>query len=188
VRSPAHVLAAAAVVLAASCGWHTGLVAPNQASTVGVEIFETRRGLLERNLEPLLSDALTRAVVDFVDASLERPSRADVVVRGHIAEYRRRAGIRSLENELVETGLFVSVVAELIDRRTGEVLVPARESHVWSGYSLDENAQANEAEARLRALRHVAETLVLELFGPGASAPVVEDLPGGSPPEDPTDH
>ena len=84
-------------------------------------------------------------------------------------------GICTKDNNLVETGVFVSVTAELVDRRTGEIVVPARERHVWSGYALGEQAAQNEVEALERALTHVAETLVLDLFGPASSR---ESTPG----------
>jgi len=156
--------------LLTSCGWHAGLAAPDGAQTIGIEVFETDRGQLQRGLEPEFADALGKAVVDLVGTPLADPADADVVVRGHIVEYRRRQGIRNTDNQLVETGVYVSVSAGLYDR-TGAVLVPNRQRHNWSGYATDEVAQVNEAQARRRALRYIADTLVLDLFGIGDRAP-----------------
>ena len=178
--------ACATVALCAGCGWHAGLIERDDARTVGVEIFETRRGLLERNLEPIVSDALTRALSDFVDLDLAAPGRADLVVRGRIEDYLRREGIRTTENRLVETGVYVLITAEVFDRRTGKRVVPAAQRHVWSGYALGQETAENEALARERAIRHVAEALVLDLFGPRAKVASPDDAsldaPPGAPP------
>ena len=147
-----------------ACGWHAGLVAPGGARSVAVEVFETDSEVLERNLEPILAEALSGAVQDLVGTPLVAPSRADLVVRGQILGYSRRSGVRDTKNRLKETGVLVRVAAELFDRRSGEVIVPSIQRHVWSGYTLGPDASAHEAEARKRGIRHVAETLVLDLF------------------------
>ncbi len=155
----------------AGCGWSAGLTAPDGHRTVGVRIFETERGLLQRNLEPILSDAMSEAVTGMVGAPLVAPSAADVVVEGRILAYGRRSGIRTTENELTETGLRLVLEAKLVDRK-GDVVVPARQRHVWSGYALDERALVSESLARRRAVEYVAQTLVLDLFGIGAESAI----------------
>lgn len=172
----ARLLEALALLLvtlgAPGCGWHAGLVLPEGAHTVGVEIFDTARDLQERNLEPLLADAVTRSVIDLVRAPLVAPERADVVLRGRILDYRRRAGIRDAENRLIETGLLVSISAELVERRSGRVLASRGEEHVWTGYLLGEQAAEHESEARDRSVEYIARSLVLNLFRPtDANAP-----------------
>ncbi len=178
------------VTTCAACGWHAGLVAPEGYRTVGVEVLATERGVLERNLEPLLSDALSDALLDRVQAPLATPADADLVLRARVTDYHRRAGVRAPDNDLVEGGLFVLVAAELIDRRSGAVVVPSRQRHVWSGYALDASARQNEEAARRRALRHLADTLVLDLFGNGGIPATAADEgspagePAGSGPQD----
>ena len=147
----------------AACGWHAGLNAPTSARTVGVEVFRREGHVLERGLEPLFTDALTQAVNDWVEVPLDRPGDADLLVRGEILEYRRRGGVRTTENELIETAVFIRARAELIDRRAGRAVAPAAMAQLWSGYALDD--PANEDAARDRALRTIAESLVLDLFG-----------------------
>jgi hypothetical protein len=162
---------------AAACGWRAGLSLPAGVRHVGVEIFESDRDVLERGLEPLFTREISRALIDRVGAPIETPSRADLILRGRILEYRRRPGIRNSDNQLLETGLYVRATAELIDRRSGHVVVPTKETHVWSGYSTDLSLE-NEDVARERALRHVADTLVLDLFRPSTGAP--DDAPDGA--------
>jgi len=149
-------------LLLPACGWRAGLPAPNGADSVGVRAAEREGTVLERGLEPLLSDALSEAVEQWVALPIVAPAEADLVVTSRILEYRRRGGVRSQENELVETGVFVRVSAELHDRRTGNLVGQPVVAQQWSSYALD--VPTNEDAARDRALRFVAETLVLELF------------------------
>ncbi len=163
-RFIAVLLAASA---AASCGWHAGLVAPDGIRSIGVEVVTTNRDILERGFEARFTDALSRAVSDLVGVPLVAPADADAIVRGRIVDYRRRSGIRSTQNRLVESGILVRVDAQVIDGRNGAVLrETGKPSHVWTGYALGDDVEENEAEARNRALRHIADTLVLDLFAP----------------------
>lgn len=149
----------------AGCGWHAGLVAPAGARTVGVEVATRAPTVLERGLEPLVSDALSRAVSDLVGLPLVSPAEADLVLRGEILDYRRRGGVRSVENQLRETAVRIDVRATLVDQRDGSLAAEALEG-LWSGYVLGDPAE--ERTAQERAVTHLAETLVLELFQPGA--------------------
>ena len=152
-----------------SCGWHAGLGAPAGARSVGVEAATRDGHVLERGLEPLLTDALSHAVVDWVDLPLVSPEKADLVVRSKVLEYRRRGGVRNRDNELLETAVFIRASAELYDRGLGRPVGTAEQAQEWSGFALDD--PSNEDAARVRALRQVADALVLELFEPGSSAP-----------------
>jgi hypothetical protein len=158
--------ASLALLLCSACGWHAGLGTPEGAHSIGVEAVERDGRVLERVLEPQLTDALSEAVVDWVDLPLVRPSQADLIVRGKVLEFRRRGGVRNRDNELVETAVFIRASAELIDRRTGKPAGPAVQAQEWSGFALDD--PTNEDDARLRALRHVAVSLILALFEPHA--------------------
>ncbi len=160
-----------ALLSLSACGWHAGLATPAGAHSVGVEAVQREGKVLERGLEPELTDALSEAVVDWVDLPLVAPAEADLVVRAEVLEYRRRGGVRNRDNQLVETAVFVRARAELFDRRQGRTLGTAVQAQEWSGYALDD--PANENAARERALRHVAVSLILGLFeAPAAEAGV----------------
>ncbi len=150
----------------ASCGWHAGLTAPDGARSVGIEAVRREGTVLERGLEPLMTGALSQAVENWVPLPLAPPDQADLVLRCEILDYRRRSGVRTRENELVESAVFIRARAEIHDRIRGRSSPPAL-AQQWSGYSLDD--PANEDAARDRALRTIAETLVLELFQPQPS-------------------
>lgn len=174
------VAAALALGGLAACGWHTGLVAPDGADSVGVAYFQVDKDVYERDVEPLLHDKITRSVSDLVDASLVAPGDADLVIRGRIYDYRRRGGIRGRDNQLLETSVRLGVEARLERRATGEVLATVN-AQIPSGYVAAERqvvdlslgpdtetilvgGRPNEAAARDRALRFLADQIVLDLF------------------------
>lgn len=163
-RGPVAALAAALAGLLAGCGWHAGLAAPEAGKSVGVAFFDQVPGVLERGLEPRLQTELARAVSELVHAPLEAPDRADYVIEGEILEYRRRSGVRTDDNELVETGVRMIATARLVDRRSGTLVGTPAQAEVWSGYALDAPDAENAAQERV--LRYLAESIVLDLFGP----------------------
>ncbi|MEQ1894010.1 MAG: hypothetical protein ABL998_15825 [Planctomycetota bacterium] len=164
-----RLLLAALLLALPACGWHAGLVAPEGAESIGVEAARRAATVLERGLEPRFTDALSDAVVDWVDLELSDPAEADWVLRAEILEYRRRGGVRNQDNELIETAVFVRARAELVERRTGRRRGPVQ-AQEWSGYALED--VENELPASERALRHVAASLILDLFGGEALAPI----------------
>lgn len=165
---------ALALALLPGCGWHTGLVPPGGAHSVGVEYFDNDTP--ERDIEAELSGELGRSLLQLVDAPVVPPEEADVVLQGRIEVYRRRGGVRNEDNVLLEAGVRIAVRAELVDRRSGTALGSTRAA-VWSNYAVD--VATNEREARRRALRYIADQLVLDLFTP----PSYEGTPEASPPE-----
>ena len=157
-------------VLAPACGYRFGLTLPDRAETVAVEIFanDTRLRDLERDFHQELTQSLSRRV----SARLVSVREADLVVRGRLIDFSRRSGIRSTDNELLESGVLIAVEARLERRRPeGEPELLTSASHVAeSGYLLDDprliGGTESELEARERALRNLADRLVMELFEP----------------------
>jgi hypothetical protein len=143
----------------AGCGYSTGQVITVERRSVGVEIFDN--GSREPDLERDLHLVLSRSVRDLVHAPLVAPAEAELRLQGGILEYRRRGGIRSADNELLETGVGLTVEARLVDRE-GVVLATSRPGTVWVGYLVDE--VEGEVDARDRALRNIADRIVLDLF------------------------
>jgi hypothetical protein len=138
-----------------------------------------RRGdtVLERGLEQRFTDALSRRVSDWVDLRIASPSEADLVVQSKVLEYRRRRGVRSVDNELVESAVLVRVEASLVDRRTGAVVAGPVQTGQWSGFALDPGDPAVERAAADRSLRYAAETLVLDLFAPPSARQAAREEP-----------
>jgi len=149
--------------MAGGCGYSTGISLAPEHTSVGVEIFgRDGRRAPERGLERALHVELLRATRDFVDAEIRRPSEADLVMRGTVTGYRRRAGVRSSGNVQLETGLIVSVEAELWDRAAGKQVAGPLSFTNRVGYTLD--ALDAEIRARERLFANLADRIVLQLM------------------------
>jgi hypothetical protein len=163
----ARALLLALLGAAASCGYTAGLVVPENARSVGVEVF--KNGTLLRNLEVEVTSEVARSIADLVGLPLVPPDEADVVVRGSITAYSRRGGVRDEDNRRLETAISVGVVADLVRRRTGEVLSSSA-TGLAAAFVLEDNVVADdvptEVAARDRAIENLADRLVLDLFNP----------------------
>lgn len=183
-RALSAALALFAALALAACGYRTGLTVPEGAKTVGVEFFGNDGPL--RDLEVELQSELAQSLERMAHLRLVDPLSADVVVRGRIIDYRRRGGIRSRDNKMLESGVRITVEAELLDpeRRydsAGKLLAPRRlrgtRTSAESGFRLEE--PDGERAARARVLRNLADRLALDLFAevayeprdPGADSP-----------------
>lgn len=149
-------------LLAAGCGYDTGLRVAEKHRSVGIEFFGNTTP--ERDVERPLHDQLTRALRDLTDVTIESPTRAEVVIQGVVRTYQRRGGVRNDDNQLLETGVFISAEATLVDRASGRTLGPPVRAERYIGFVLDD--PSNEADARARLLGYIADELVLELFAP----------------------
>lgn len=146
-----------------ACGYSAGLrVQENGLQSIGVEFFGNET--LERDLERDFHTELTRALRD-AGADLEREPRARHVVRGTVREFHRRAGIRSTENERLETGVYLAVEASLFEVGAKTPLRGPYQADTWVGFVIEPTGE-NERVARDRAMRYVAEELVLDLLTP----------------------
>jgi hypothetical protein len=149
--------------LLGGCGYSAGLrVRPQGVPSLGVEHFGNET--LERDVEREFHDELTRALRSYVDVPLQRVDAAPFVVRGIVRQYHRRGGIRSPDNELLETGIYLEVEANVYPRGSTTALrTPMPRASTWVGFVIEPSGR-NERQARERAMRHVAEELVLDLF------------------------
>ena len=157
------------LLLAAGCGYSSGFQVAGEPRSIGVEIFGNESP--ERDLEIPLQDELTRALRNLSNAAVESPSRADVVVRGSIRTYHRRSGIRNEDNIQLETGVTIEVDAALYRRGStvperGPFRATESVGYLIGGAQDVIELRRNEREARERALRHIAEELVLDLLAP----------------------
>jgi hypothetical protein len=119
-----------------ACGYSTGIRVADRVGSVGVTVFGNVT--MERDLERDFQDQIARALRSYTDAPIQDPERAEILIRGTVIAYNRRDGIRSVDNELLETGLYVEAEAGLYDRRSDRALGPQRRARVSIGYVLDE--------------------------------------------------
>jgi hypothetical protein len=170
----------------AGCGYSTGLGLPPDERTIGVEFFHNDSP--QRDIEKDLQSELAQSVERMVRAPLVSPERSDLVVRGRIVGYSRRGGIRSPDNELLETGVRITVEARLVrplavnpegqpllgpdgkpmvgpdGKALTEQVIAFTRFTSESGYRLEEID--GERAARARVLRNIADRLALDLFSP----------------------
>jgi hypothetical protein len=168
-------------LLPAGCGYSVGHsprgIAGRPVESIGIEIFanDSPRPNHARPLHGAHSAAARR----WADARLVAPSSAELVVRGRIVEVRHATGIRSPDNELLETGEIVRLEGELYDVR-GRRVVRRALAAVRVGTTLEVSDAEVNAEAR--AVTVAAERLVLLLFSRQDEEPV----PTAAPPIEPS--
>ena len=152
----------ALLALCAACGYRTGYTPPVGA-TVGVAFFENISK--ERDLDRDFHVPLTESVQRIVRAPLVQPDRAEYRIDGRILEFWRRNGIRDTDNRLLETGVSITVEARLERLAPGaserEVL---RRIEVQDERGFVLSDPGGEAAARARALRNIADRVVIDLF------------------------
>jgi hypothetical protein len=149
-------------ILLSACGYDAGLRVSEKHGSVGIEFFGNDTP--ERDVERPLYDEISRALRDLTDVPIESPERAEVVIQGTVRTYQKRGGVRSRDNALLETGVLIEAEATLIERASGRALGPPVRAGRYVGFVLDD--PSNEARARERVLRYIADELVLELFAP----------------------
>lgn len=166
-RATGAVLGLVLAAVVASCGYTAGLLVPEHARSVGVEVFVNGSPL--RNLEVEVTEEIARSISDLVHLPLVPPDQADIVVRGVITTYQRRGGVRDADNRRLETAVTVGIHANLVRRRSGEILASSS-AGISSGLVLEGNVVADdvptEVAARDRAIEYLADRIVLDLFSP----------------------
>jgi len=165
------------VTALASCGYTTGLTLGPDYHSVGLEIFGNDTP--EPDLELGLHRALTQATRNMLDARLLDPEQSQLVVRGRLIRFQRRAGIRSVKNVWKEGGVMITAEAELVDPRRDVTLVGPVRAQANVGYARTDRKA--EPDALERALNNLAERLVLDLFtGPiTGTAGTIPEAPTG---------
>lgn len=148
----------------AACGYRTGFLVPEHIGSIGVEIFDNVSKV--RDLEAEVHDYVTESLRSRTEAHLVPPSLAELVIRGRVLDYSRRSGIRNRDNQLLETGVEITVEAELVRRRSD----PEAREEVLRRITVDEESgfrlqePNGEFDAKERVLRRLADRIVLELL------------------------
>jgi len=143
-----------------SCHYNIGLTAPEGYSEVAVEIFanDTR----EPDLERALQSSLTREVRDRVPLHLVAPEQSELVIEGRLVDFNRVRGVRNPMNQLMESGVQITAEAWVVKRSSGERISTPITAQATVGYAIGDSR--GERAARERALRQLAEILIVDLF------------------------
>jgi hypothetical protein len=170
------ICALVAALVLASCGYRAGF-ALRDGGSVGVAMFGNDSK--ERDLEAELHEQLTDAAQRMIESPLVAPSRCDYLVTGRITDYRGRRGIRNADNVRLESGVRISIVAQLV-RGRGRPGAATEPEDVLREVTLSEERgflfqdPGGEAQARALVLRTLAERAVIDLFA---------DIAWSAPPE-----
>jgi hypothetical protein len=143
-----------------SCHYNIGLTAPEGYSEVAVEIFanDTR----EPDLERALQSSLTREVRDRLPLDLVAPEQSELVIEGRLVDFNRVRGVRNPMNQLMESGVQITAEAWVVKRSSGERISTPITAQATVGYAIGDSR--GERAARERALRQLAEILIVDLF------------------------
>ncbi len=154
------------------CKFDRGLTLPFEAGSLGLALFGNET--LEPDLERQLHLELSRSAQRIVRAPLVPPSQADLVLEGRILLYRRRGGIRSAQNQLLETGVIIQAEGWLSPRPGAPPRVGPTSVSISVGYTLED--VSSESVQRQRALANLADKLLLDLLARPPSAPADSDV------------
>jgi len=154
-------LAALPVLLLTACYRVAGVPSEGLRS-VGVEVFTNKS--LYRDVDFQLTDHLRREISAETIYTIESPKTADAVIMGELHDYREDPIVID-ENDAVRSWrLVASARYELVDNRTGDVLV-GPETVQWSEVY---RARSDRplADVRDEAIRKLARRIVQRVFMP----------------------
>jgi hypothetical protein len=165
-----HLLGLSAVLLCFACNYTAGLQLPDDARTIGIDVYGNNSNL--RNLEAELTSEIARAVSDLVHLPLVPPDEADYVIRGAVLNYTRSSGARDIDNRQLQAGVQISISSHLVNRRTEQV-IRSTVTALGTGLVIERGVVADdtpqEVAGRDRAIENLATRIVLDLFLPRSS-------------------
>ena len=167
---PQRLIGLSALLLCLACNYTAGLQVPDDARTVGIDVYGNNSNL--RNLEVELTSEIARAVSDLVHLPLVPPDEADYVIRGTVLDYTRSSGARDSDNRRLQAGVGISISSHLVNRRTEQVL-RSTVTALGTGLVIERGIVADdtpqEVAGRDRAIENLATRIVLDLFLPRSS-------------------
>ena len=143
-----------------SCGYTHGVLLPEEATSIGVAVFDNTS--LFPEVEGEVFACMSTQASRMVSGRMLSPNRADLVVHGRILEYRRLGGAVDPQGRLLSSGVQVRLQAWIVDRRHGERIGQIVEVDRPVRYIFG----AGEAEigARRAALENLCQGVVLDLL------------------------
>lgn len=163
------VCAIASAFLATSCGYRAGGYRPTALegkNTAFVEVFANN------TIQPMLSTQTTAAVCDLLQRdgtyTLASPRKADIIIRGNVYDITRSSLRTNPYDSYLssEVQLTVRVGYQVVDRKTGKVLMKGNVSGQGSNLSTTGNVQGAVDNALNSAAIRAAEALVTNLTMP----------------------
>ena len=165
-----QLLGLCALLITFGCNYTAGLQLPDDARTIGVDVYGNNSNL--RNLGAELTGEITRAISDLVHLPLVPPEKADYVIQGTVLGYTRSNGARDNKNRQLQTSIQISIRSSLVNRRTKKVL-RSTVTALGTGLVIERGIIADdtpqEIAGRDRAIENLATRIVLDLFLPRSS-------------------
>lgn len=158
-----------AAVLTTSCGYRAGGYQPaalKGKKTAFVEVFANH------TIQPMLSTQTTAAVCDLLQRdgtyTLASPQKADFFIRGSVNDITRSSLRTNPYDSYLssEVQLTVTVSYQVVDRKTGKVLMNGNVRGQGSNLSTTGNVQGAVDNALNSAATRAAEALVTNLTMP----------------------
>ncbi len=158
-----------ALMVTVSCGYRAGGYQPSALrgkKSASVEVFTNY------TIQPMLSSQTTAAVCDLLQRdgtyTLVSPQKADIIIRGSIVDITRSSLRTNPYDSYLssEVQLTVKVSYQIIDRKSGRVLMNGQVSGRGSNLSTTGNVQGAVDNALNSAAIRAAEALVTNLTMP----------------------
>jgi hypothetical protein len=153
------------------CGYHLGYQTPPGVRTVSVPIFQNDTFPLRRDVEYDLTSAFRQEIQARTSLRvIDESASPDLVVRGRILEFRERVVAEGPLDEVIESNLVALVELQIENYLDGTV--ETRRAGNVEPFSI----QAGESfeDGRRRAIRNIAEKLVVALEHWGGDGPAGE--------------
>ncbi len=155
------------VALALSaCGYHLGGLKPTalkDMNTFCVEVFENQT--LHPNAGMLMTTAMANALQSDGTYRMAPQNEADFVVRGAVTRIVRESLITDTEDTYIskQIGACVYVKYQIVNRKTGEVLLSSEETETASYFNQLGSTESAQEAAISYATRRIAEEIVIDL-------------------------
>lgn len=149
-----------------SCGYHLGGVKPAcmvDMNTFCVEVFENES--LHANAGMQMTTAMANALQSDGTYRMAPRNEADFVVKGTVSRIQRESLITDSDDTYVskELGARVYVDYQVVDRKTGKVLINGSESEMASFFNQVGSTQTAMDSAISYATRRIADDITLTL-------------------------
>lgn len=149
-----------------SCGYHLGGAKPaclENMNTFCVEVFENES--LHANAGMQMTTAMANALQSDGTYRMAPRNEADFVVKGTVSRIQRESLITDSDDTYVskELGARVYVDYQVVDRKTGKVLINGSESKMASFFNQVGSTQTAMDAAISYATRRIADDITLTL-------------------------
>ena len=147
----------ALIVLAlAGCGYTTKPLTPDNVRTIYVPIFDNRT--FRRGLEFQLTQAVKTEILYKSDLRIASRASADTELIGEIVEVRENVLMEDLHDDIVETGVTITVDIVWRDRRTNRILLEHKDISDTAEFIVTRGESIGTATEE--AFRDLAERIV----------------------------